>query len=130
VADPVHIASLRWLDDVEDHDFDAAFSYLSLRWTDKAAEKMVTALRKADVTTRRPNDILRACDRNPLPIDDPGVRRDLGRLIEGKKLSPVLVMSHPIGADIADGFHRVSLAYNIDPFAPMPLRIAFYDPKG
>lgn len=129
MADPVHTASLKWLDDVEGHDFDAAFSYLSLRWTEEAAEKMVAALRKAKLTTRRPNDILRACDRAALPIDDPGVRRDLGKVIDGKKLSPVLLMSHPGGADIADGFHRVSLAYNIDPFAPMPLRIAFYDPN-
>ena len=130
MADPVHIASLNWLADVEDHDFDAAFEYLSLRWNDDAAKKMVAALRQAKVTTRRPNDILRACDRAPLPIDDPGVRRDLGKVIDGKKLSPVLVVSHPVAADIADGYHRVSLAYNIDPFAPMPLRIAFYDPRA
>jgi len=130
MTDPVHIASLRWLDDVEDHDFDAALSYLSLRWTEKVAKKMVATLRKARVTTRRSNDILRACDRDPLPIDDPGVRRELGKAIAGKRLSPVLVLSYPSGADIADGFHRVSLAYNIDPFAPMPLRIAFYDPSG
>ncbi|HMK62978.1 MAG TPA: hypothetical protein VK386_05095 [Acidimicrobiales bacterium] len=128
MADPVQVASLKWLDDVADHDFDAAFNYLSLRWTDKAAEKMVTALRQAKLTTRRSNDILRACNLNPLPIDDPGVRRDLGKVIDGKKLSPVLVVSHSVGADIADGYHRVSLAYNIDPFAPMPLRIAFFEP--
>lgn len=129
MADPVHTASVKWLKDVQDHDFDAALSYLSLRWTDKAAKKMVAALQKAKVTSRRPNDILRACDRNALPIDDPAVRRDLGNVIEGKKLSPVLVVSHGGGADIADGYHRVSLAYNIDPFAPIPLRIAFYDPN-
>jgi hypothetical protein len=27
-------------------------------------------------------------------------------------------------ADIADGYHRVSLAYALDPFAAVPLRIA------
>jgi hypothetical protein len=27
------------------------------------------------------------------------------------------------GADIADGYHRVSLAYNIDPFMSVPLRL-------
>lgn len=129
MPDPSRSPSLRWLRDVEEHDFDAALSYLSLRWTESIAEKMVDALRKADVTSRRPNDILRACDRSALPIDDPGVRRDLARVIDGKKLSPVLLMSHPFGADIADGYHRVSLAYNIDPFGQMPLRIAFFDPK-
>lgn len=129
MADPVEAAPLRWLDDVEAHDFDAAYAYLSLRWAEKNAKKMVAALRKAKVTERRPNDILRACNRNALPIDDPAVRRDLRKVIEGKKLSPVLLVSLPSGADIADGYHRVSLAYNIDPFASMPLRIAFYDPN-
>ena len=27
------------------------------------------------------------------------------------------------GADIADGYHRGSLAYNIDPFMSVPLRL-------
>ena len=129
MPDPLHTAPLQWLGDVVDHDFDAAFSYLSLRWTDKVAKKMVRALRRTSVTTRRPNDILRACELTALPIDDPGVRRDLGKAIEGTKLSPVLVISHATGADIADGYHRVSLAYNIDPFGPIPLRIASFDPK-
>jgi hypothetical protein len=114
---------LRWLDDVAPHDFDAAMAYLSLKFDDKQATAAVARLRKADVTRRRANDILRACSLDALPLDDPGVRRDLLNAVSGKKLSPVLVVSAGDGGDIADGYHRVSLAYHLDPFGDVPLRI-------
>ena len=114
---------LRWLDDVVDHDFDAALAYLSLKFDDKQATAAVGRLRKAGVTRRRANDILRACSLVALPLDDPGVRRDLLNAVSGKRLSPVLVVSASDGGDIADGYHRVSLAYHLDPFGDVPLRI-------
>ncbi len=114
---------LRWLDDVVGHDFDAAKAYLSLKFDEKQASTAVAHLRKAKVTRRRANDILRACSLVPLPLDDPGVRRDLLKAVSGKLLSPVLVVSTDDGGDIADGYHRVSLAYHLDPFGDIPLRI-------
>ena len=83
----------------------------------------VGRLRKAEVARRRANDILRACNLVALPLDDPGVRRDLLNAVSGKRLSPVLVVSSGDGGDIAEGYHRVSLAYNLDPFGDVPLRI-------
>jgi len=115
---------LRWLDDVAAHDFDAALAYLSLKLDEKQAAAAVGRLRKAEVTRRRANDILRACSLEPLPLDDPGVRRDLFNAVSGKRLSPVLVVSSGLGGDIADGYHRVSLAYHLDPFGGVPLRIS------
>jgi hypothetical protein len=115
---------VRWLGDVATHDFDAALAYLSLKLDEKQADAAVKHLRKADVTHRRANDILRACGLTPLPLDDPGVRRDLLNAVSGKRLSPVLVVSTDDGGDIADGYHRVSLAYHLDPFGDVPLRIA------
>ena len=114
---------LRWLDDVAGHDFDAALAYLSLKLDEKQAAAAVGSLRKAEVTRRRANDILRACSLVALPLDDPGVRRDLLNAVSGKRLSPVLVVSSGDGGDIADGYHRVSLAYHLDPFGDVPLRI-------
>ena len=84
---------LQWLDDVAAHDFDAALAYLSLKLDEKQAAAAVGRLRKAQVTRRRANDILRACSLVPLPLDDPGVRRDLFNAVSGKQLSPVLVIS-------------------------------------
>jgi hypothetical protein len=114
---------VRWLDDVAAHDFDAALAYLSLKLDPKQAAAAVGRLRKARVTRRRANDILRACDLVALPLDDPGVRRDLLNAVSGKRLSPVLVVSTGDGGDIADGYHRVSLAYHLDPFGDVPVRI-------
>ncbi len=114
---------LRWLDDVAAHDFDAALAYLSLKLDEKQAAAAVGRLRKAEVTRRRANDILRACSLVALPLDDPGVQRDLLNAVSGKRLSPVLVVSTGDGGDIADGYHRVSLAYHLDPFGDVPLRI-------
>ena len=99
---------LRWLEDVAAHDFEAALAYLSLKLDEKQAAAAVERLRKAKVTRRRANDILRACGLVPLPLDDPGVRRDLLNSVSGKLLSPVLVTSTGDGGDIADGYHRVS----------------------
>ncbi len=114
---------VQWLDDVAPHDFDAALAYLSLKFNKKLAAAAVGRLRKAEVTRRRANDILRACSLVALPLDDSGVRRDLLHAVSGKRLSPVLVVSTDDGGDIADGYHRVSLAYHLDPFGDVPLRI-------
>ena len=116
--------TIRWKKDVAAHDFDAAEAFLSIRLTPENATRLVGRLRDASLTERRANDILRACRREPLPLSDPGVLRDLVKLASGEKLSPVLVVSFDDVADIADGYHRVSLAYALDPFAAVPLRIA------
>ena len=118
-------AVIRWRSKVAPHDFEAAFRYLSLRVTDKQARTLVDKLRKVpSLESRRANDILRACDRDALPLDDPGVMRDLIKVARGESLSPVLVISYEARAEIADGYHRVSLSYRLDPFGEVPLLIA------
>jgi hypothetical protein len=114
---------IAWEKDVAEHDYEAAFNYLTLKFDNKRAGQIVDRLKKTKLTSRRANDILRATGLVPLPLTDPGVRRDLVKLLSGEKLSPVLVFDQEPGADIADGYHRVSLAYNIDPFMSVPLRM-------
>jgi len=115
---------IRWKKDVVAHDFDAAEAFLSIRLNPKKAKELVRRLKEASVTERRANDILRASRRDPLPLNDPGVLRDLVHVVGGEKLSPVLVVSFDDGAEIADGYHRVSLTYALDPFGVVPVRIA------
>ncbi len=112
-----------WLKDVVDHDYEAAYNYLTLKFDAKSAGEKVDRMKKGDLTKRRANDILRATGLTPLPLTDPGVRRDLLKVLNGEKLSPVLVCDQKPGADIADGYHRVSLAYNVDPFMSVPMRL-------
>jgi len=114
---------IRWLDDVAEHDYAAAQAYLSLRLDEQRASKVIARLRKAPLTKRRANDILRAARLDPAALDDPGVIKDLLKVIQGKKLSPVLLIRDADRADIADGFHRVSLVHRIDPYGEVPLRL-------
>jgi len=114
---------IEWLKDVAAHDFDSAYNYLSLRLDADRAKLAVKALKKAPITSRRANDILRACGYAALSLADPGVRKDLVKS-QQEKLSPILVVSFAHGGDIADGYHRLSLAYNVDPYSDVPLRIA------
>src|SRR6201995_2402366 len=105
---------IAWKADVADHDYAAAEAYLSLKLGEERVAKLVRRLRRAPLTTRRANDILRAAGLTAAPLDDPGVLKDLAKAIEGRKLSPVLVVSGKKRADIADGLHRVSLFDRLD----------------
>ena len=124
IVEPGPVEKIRWLAAVADHDYDAAEAYLSLKIDSEAAGKAVKRLRKASIISRRANDILRAAGLTAAPLDDPGVMKDLIKIIEGKELSPVLVISGDGAADIADGYHRVSLVYRIDPYGEVPLKLA------
>ncbi len=117
-------ANIKWQRDVAGHDYQSAENYLSLKLEPGAARKVVHRLKQAELTTRRANDILRAAGLQPAALDDPGVMRDLIKVVEGKRLSPVLVVNDRDRADIADGYHRVSLVYRLDPYGEVPLRIA------
>ena len=110
---------LQWKKDVDPHDYAAATSYLSIRFGESKAEKVAAELRKLPVITRRANDILRATGRAPLSLSDPGVLKDLKKVLSGEKLSPILVAE----ADVADGYHRLSLAYALAPYAEVPLKL-------
>jgi hypothetical protein len=123
-AESSPVGKIEWLDDVAEHDYDAAEAYLSIKLDQPGVAKIVGRLRKAPLTTRRANDILRAAGLDPAPLDDPGVIKDLIKVIERTRLSPVLVIRDKAGADIADGYHRVSLVYRIDPYGVVPLKLA------
>jgi hypothetical protein len=118
------VGKIEWLDDVAEHDYAAAEAYLSIKLDEPVVAKAVARLRKAPLTTRRANDILRAAGLTAAPMDDPGVMKDLIKVIERTRLSPVLVINDGKLADIADGYHRVSLVYRIDPYGVVPLKIA------
>jgi hypothetical protein len=113
------ISYVRWKKDVAHHDYAAASSYLSIRFGESRAEKVAAELQQLPVIRRRANDIIRATGRVPLPLSDPGVLKDLKKVLSGQRLSPILVAE----GDIADGYHRLSLAYALDPYAEVPLKV-------
>lgn len=118
----------RWKTSVSQKDYDSAYAYLTLLMDATRAREAVSALKKASVEQRRVNDILRACHREPLPSTDPGVMKALQDIKAGKLLEPVQVVSFEFGGDIADGYHRVSACYQLDPFMTIPVKIAEVHP--
>ena len=120
------VTYLRWKKDVAEHDYAAASSYLSIRFGEGRAERIAAELKKLPVISRRANDILRAVGRMPLALSDPGVLRDLKKVLAGEKLSPILVAR----GDVADGYHRLSLAYALDPYADVPLKLGAAEEQG
>lgn len=114
--------AVKWLDDPETHDFEAAADYLSLLAEAATVTATVAALRSAKPVYRKAKDILRAARLTLLPADNPHVRTDLDKIGHGKKLSPILlVRGNPADAlQIADGYHRVCASYLTDENTPIP----------
>ena len=119
--------AVKWLDDPEDHDYDAAADYLSLISEPEAIAATVDALRAADTTLRKAKDVLRAARLELLPATNPRVKVDLAKIDAGKKLSPVLLVRgrvlDGVALQIADGYHRVCASYLTDENTPIPCRL-------
>lgn len=119
--------AVKWLDEPEAHDYDAAADYLSLGAEADVVAKTVAALKAADPTFRKAKDILRSAQLALLPENNPRVRNDLAKIGDGKKLSPILLVrgDFRIGAplQIADGYHRVCASYLTDENTPIPCRL-------
>jgi len=116
--------TVKWLDEPEAHDFDAAADYLSMVGGPDVVEKTVDALRAAKPTSRKAKDILRAADLALLPTSNPHVKGDLVKIHAGRPLSPILLVRGNAmrGAplQIADGYHRVCASYVTDENTPIP----------
>ena len=117
--------AVKWLDEPEAHDYDAATDYLSLLAEDDSVANTVAALKAAKPLYRKAKDILRAARLTLLPASNPRVKSDLARIGDGKRLSPILlVRGTPADAlQIADGYHRVCASYLTDENTPIPCRL-------
>lgn len=119
--------AVKWLDDPEDHDYDAAADYLTMLAQKAEVAKTVDAMRTAKSTTRKAKDILRAAALPLLPETNAHVRSDLSKISDGAKLSPILLVRGEIHANvplqIADGYHRVCASYLTDENTDIPCRL-------
>lgn len=120
------MSDLPWKNSFKNKDLDAAHEYLALRLTPERAARIVPKFRTAPLEKRRVNDLLRACERKPVNPDDPGVQAKREKVEGGGKLTPALVVSFDgVGADVAQGFHELSLASDINPFMKVPVFIVY-----
>lgn len=119
--------AVKWLDDPEDHDYDAAAEYLSLISEPDVITATVDALRTAETSLRKAKDVLRAARLDLLPTTNPRVKTDLAKIDAGKKLSPILLVRGKaldgVALQIADGYHRVCASYLTDENTPIPCRL-------
>lgn len=120
-------AKEHWKDAPDDHDYPAAADYLSLVMPQQSADELATLLRAAQIEHRKAKDLLRAGGLPLLGIDNPHVAQDLGKVRQGKLLSPVLLvrgrLESQIPLTVADGYHRICASYHMDEDADIPCRI-------
>jgi hypothetical protein len=126
--------AVKWLDDPEDHDYEAAADYLSLISEPEAIAATVDALKLAQTSQRKAKDVLRAARLDLLPETNPRVKTDLAKIDAGKKLSPVLLVRGKVldgvALQIADGYHRVCASYLTDENTPIPCRLVSWQTPG
>ncbi|TGD89660.1 hypothetical protein BayCH28_03380 [Mycolicibacterium sp. CH28] len=117
--------AVKWLDEPETHDYDAAAEYVSLLAESAIVAATVAELKSAKPVYRKAKDILRAARLSLLAADNPHVRADLDKIGHGKKLSPILLVrgSAADALQIADGYHRVCASYLTDENTPIPCRL-------
>ncbi len=125
---------VKWLDEPEEHDYDAAADYLSMLAEAAVVTSTVDALRNAKPVQRKAKDILRAARLVLLPESNSHVRNDLAKISDGKRLSPILLVrgqyALSVPMEVADGYHRVCASYLTDENTPIPCRLVSWQDAG
>lgn len=122
------MASVKWLEKPEAHDFPAAADYLALVAEPRTVEELTERLRAGSIVHKKAKDILRAARLRLLPVDNPHVAADLSKIKKGQALSPILLVRGDFMAgvplQIADGYHRVCASYHTDENTDIPVVLA------
>ena len=107
---------IKWLPDVDKHDYPAAESYLQLIYADDKVAAMVAKLRKAAVVQFRATDIFIASQLPLLGVGNSHVKEDRKKVRKGISLSPLLLVRDESNGKvvIADGYHRLCAIYDFD----------------
>jgi hypothetical protein len=118
-------SKIRWLPDVESHDFPAAASYLSLIYNHRTVGKMIAKLRKAPVVKFKAKDIFRASRLSLLGISNFHVEKDRVKIRRRLSLAPLLLVRDKRNGHvvIADGYHRLCAIYEVNEDAVIRCRI-------
>jgi len=117
--------TILWLDDVEEHDYPAAESYLRLIYQNKLARQFVKSLRKADIVEFKAKDIFRASELSLLGVSNSHVEKDSKKIAKGIALSPLLLVRDSALSKVvvADGYHRMCAIYLVNEDAMIRCKI-------
>ena len=104
---------IKWLPDVEEHDYPAAESYLSLIYDHDRVVGIMAELKHAPVVQFKAQDIFRASQLSLLGVSDSHVEKDRKKIRKGQGLSPLLLVRDEQNGKvvIADGYHRLCASY-------------------
>lgn len=116
---------IKWMPDVEQHDYPAAESYLKLLYSEEKVGKIIAKLRIAPIVQFKAKDIFRASRLSLLGVSNSHVEKDRKIIQKGKSLSPLLLLRDKENGKvvIADGYHRMCAVYEIDEDAVIPCKI-------
>jgi hypothetical protein len=117
---------VKWRSKPQEHDYPAAASYLSLVLGQQAAENAAMELESAEMSEFAAKDIFRASMLSLLGVSNSHVESDRAKIIQGEKLSPLLLFRDKRNGKviIADGYHRLCAVYTFDENAMIPCKIA------
>ena len=116
---------IKWLEGPEEQDYPAAESYLSLLFDLETAARFVQKLRREPVLNFKAKDIFRASSLSLLGVSNSHVEKDRGKILSGKRLSPLLLVRDRENGRVivADGYHRLCSVYSFDEDAAIPCKI-------
>ncbi len=114
-----------WLPQVEDHDYPAAGSYLSLLRAEDQVAGLVDRLKAAPIVHFKAKDIFRASQLSLLGVSNSHVAKDQRKIQKGQALSPLLLVRDEAAGKvlIADGYHRLCAVYGFAEDALIPCKI-------
>ena len=115
----------KWHRNIEEDDFDASLSYLSLIYSTTKSARLVAALRRAKPARYKAKDIFRASQLSKLGVSNLRVIWYRKKIRAGKLLSPILLVRDERHSTVvvADGYHRLCAVYEVNEDTWIPCRI-------
>jgi hypothetical protein len=116
-----------WMTEPEKHDYPAAEDFLTLLYGGGLVMKAVRELENEKTIKKKAKDIVRASGVSLLGISNGHIKKNLKKIKENKKLSPILLVvdNQKNKLIIADGYHRLCASYTISEDILVPCRIAY-----
>ena len=119
------VKQLNWLPDVQEKNYAAAASYLSLLFASKDVAPIIDKLKAARLCQFMAKDIFRASRLSLLGVSNSHVEKDREKIKAGAAISPILLVRDERSGRVivADGYHRLCAVYGFDEDTWIPCKI-------
>ena len=116
---------IEWFDDLEEHNYPAAASYLTILYSDEKVTEMMAQFRNAVIVQFKAKDIFRASQLSLLGVSNSHVEKNREKIMKGKRFSPLLLSRDQQHGKviIADGYHRLCAIYEFNEDALIQCKI-------